>query len=170
MNDLAQTKTTIHPKDISNELFEKESSRIVMGNEELFNIEAQEYSGNKPGLLKPRYFNRVVMGYEWTRYNQAHYNLENPPPKAVQGYRFNIFYPELAGSSKAPSYRIIRDKNSKDTCVLIFQAPEKYQDIAFRIVNSQWERSSHRRSGFRSKFENGVLQLHFRFKKVFYRK
>ncbi len=44
---------------------------------------------------KPKYFNRVHTGYEWNKYNQTHYDSDNPPPKVVQGYKFNIFYPDL---------------------------------------------------------------------------
>lgn len=54
---------------------------------------------------KPRYFNRVHTGYEWNKYNQTHYDTENPPPKVVQGYKFNIFYPDLIDRSVAPTYR-----------------------------------------------------------------
>jgi hypothetical protein len=39
---------------------------------------------------KPKYFNRVQTGYEWTRYNRTHYDEDNPPPSVVQGYRFNV--------------------------------------------------------------------------------
>ena len=28
-------------------------------------------------------------------YNRTHYDHDNPPPKTVQGYKFNIFYPDL---------------------------------------------------------------------------
>lgn len=54
---------------------------------------------------KPKYFNRIHTGYEWNKYNQTHYDTENPPPKVVQGYKFNIFYPDLLDRSKAPTYR-----------------------------------------------------------------
>ena len=36
---------------------------------------------------KPKYFNRVHTGFDWNKYNQTHYDLDNPPPKVVQGYR-----------------------------------------------------------------------------------
>jgi len=36
---------------------------------------------------KPRYFNRVKTGYDWNKYNQTHYDHDNPPPKTVQGYK-----------------------------------------------------------------------------------
>ena len=29
-------------------------------------------------------------GYEWNKYNQTHYDHDNPPPKIVQGYKFNV--------------------------------------------------------------------------------
>ena len=32
---------------------------------------------------KPRFFNTVQTGYEWNKYNQTHYDLDNPPPKTV---------------------------------------------------------------------------------------
>lgn len=38
---------------------------------------------------------RIHTGYEWNKYNQTHYDYDNPPPKVVQGYKFNIFYPDL---------------------------------------------------------------------------
>lgn len=39
---------------------------------------------------KPRFFNRVHTGFEWNKYNQTHYDIDNPPPKIVQGYKFNV--------------------------------------------------------------------------------
>lgn len=49
---------------------------------------------------KPKYFNRVHTGYEWSKYNQTHYDYDNPPPKVVQGYKFNILYHDLIDRSK----------------------------------------------------------------------
>jgi hypothetical protein len=46
------------------------------------------------------YVYRVHTGYEWNKYNQTHYDHDNPPPKIVQGYKFNIFYPDLIDKSK----------------------------------------------------------------------
>lgn len=57
---------------------------------------------------KPRYFNRIHTGYEWNKYNQTHYDTENPPPKVVQGYKFNIFYPDLLDKTHAPTYRCVK--------------------------------------------------------------
>ena len=38
------------------------------------------------------------------RYNQTHYDHDNPPPKVVQGYKFNIFFPDLINKDEAPTY------------------------------------------------------------------
>ncbi|BGP36451.1 hypothetical protein JCM10450v2_000351 [Rhodotorula kratochvilovae] len=141
--------------------------------EELFNIEA-EYSRpsysweDKYRPRKPRYFNKVHTGYEWNKYNQTHYDSDNPPPKIVQGYKFNIFYPDLIDKTKAPQYRIIKNKENPDIATIVFSAGPPYEDIAFTIVNKQWEHS-HKR-GFRSSFDRGVLQLHFSFRRTLYRK
>lgn len=56
---------------------------------------------------KPRYFNRVHTGFEWNKYNQTHYDMDNPPPKIVQGYKFNIFYPDLIDKSTTPGYSLV---------------------------------------------------------------
>ncbi|KAI9224372.1 cactus-binding C-terminus of cactin protein-domain-containing protein [Blastocladiella britannica] len=118
---------------------------------------------------KPKYVNRVNTGYEWNKYNQIHYDTDNPPPKVVQGYKFNIFYPDLIDRTKAPNYRIEpKSDGTKDTVILRFMAGAPYEDVAFEIVNKEWE-MSHRR-GFRCVFDRGVLQLHFQFRRFFYRK
>jgi len=31
-----------------------------------------------------------LQGFEWNKYNQTHYDTDNPPPKIVQGYKFNV--------------------------------------------------------------------------------
>ena len=78
---------------------------------------------------KPKYFNRVHTGYEWNKYNQTHYDHDNPPPKIVQGYKFNIFYPDLVDKTKAPTYTIEKDGNSSETCIIRFHAGPPYEDI-----------------------------------------
>ena len=55
---------------------------------------------------KAKYFNRVHTGYEWNKYNQTHYDHDNPPPKVVQGYKFNIFFPDLIDKQEAPVYSL----------------------------------------------------------------
>lgn len=117
---------------------------------------------------KPRYFNRVISGYEWNRYNQTHYDFQNPPPKVVQGYKFTIFYPDLLDVSKPPTFTVLPDESSHETVILKFISSAPYEDIAFRIVNEKWDMT--RRSGFRYVFERGILRLYFNLKRDRYRK
>lgn len=119
---------------------------------------------------KPKYFNRVHTGYEWTKYNQTHYDYDNPPPKVVQGYKFNIMYFDLIDKTKAPTYRVAPDPDCKDnsTILLVFSAGPPYEDIAFRIVNKEWE-YNHKR-GFKSTFDRGIMHLFINFKRTRYRR
>lgn len=116
---------------------------------------------------KPRYYNRVHTGYDWTKYNRTHYDHDNPPPKTVQGYRFNIFYPDLIDPSRAPTYTISKTDNP-EVSIITFKAGPPYEDLAFKIVNRPWERS-HRR-GYRCSFDRGILQLWFNFQRYRYRR
>ncbi|KAF2844629.1 hypothetical protein T440DRAFT_494003 [Plenodomus tracheiphilus IPT5] len=166
-------------------LYEREVARGVEEGEEIFTAE-EDVATSKPQWAesyvprKPRYFNRVQMGYEWNKYNQTHYDHDNPPPKVVQGYKFNIFYPDLIDKVKAPTYKIERENGRKkgqsfapagedDTCLIRFIAGPPYADIAFRIVDKEWDYSAKRERGFKSSFDKGILQLHFQFKKIYYR-
>lgn len=119
-------------------------------------------------MRKPRYYNSVKQGYEWNKYNQVHYDADNPPPKVVQGYKFNIFYPELFDKTKTPQFYLEASSENEDTLIIRFKAGPPYEDIAFQIVNREWEMSE--RHGFRSSFDRGILQLHFNFKKNRYRR
>ncbi|KAF9092950.1 hypothetical protein BGX23_003783 [Mortierella sp. AD031] len=165
-----------HPDDdfVSKILFDKEAARQLAGNEQTFNIEAslqrqQTYMWqDKYRPRRPRFFNRVHTGYEWNKYNQTHYDHDNPPPKVVQGYKFNVFYPDLIDKSQAPTYEIVKEPGTEDTVLIKFKSGPPYEDIAFRIVNREWE-FSHKR-GYKSVFDRGVLQLHFNFKRQFYRR
>jgi len=118
---------------------------------------------------KPRYFNRVHTGYEWNKYNQTHYDHDNPPPKVVQGYKFNIFYPDLIDKTKAPSFHINPDPDGNaELCVLRFHAGPPYEDLAFKVVNREWEYSH--KKGFKCTFDRGILHLFFNFKRHRYRR
>lgn len=116
---------------------------------------------------KPRYYNRVHTGYDWTKYNRTHYDHDNPPPKTVQGYRFNVFYPDLIDPSVTPTFSISRTDNP-EVSIITFKAGPPYEDLAFKIVNRPWEHS-HRR-GYRCSFDKGVLQLWFNFQRYRYRR
>ncbi|XP_020289992.1 LOW QUALITY PROTEIN: cactin [Pseudomyrmex gracilis] len=111
-------------------------------------LEAQIYLwSDKYRPRKPRYFNRVHTGFEWNKYNQTHYDMDNPPPKIVQGYKFNIFYPDLIDKNTTPEYFLTPCADNKDFAILRFHAGPPYEDIAFKIVNREWEYSYKR--GFR---------------------
>ncbi|KAL4266420.1 Splicing factor Cactin [Pleurotus pulmonarius] len=169
-----QPEETTSGVDLAEALYRAEAERELDEEEELFNLEENivnptSYNWeDKYRPRKPRYFNRVHTGYEWNKYNQTHYDTDNPPPKVVQGYKFNIFYPDLIDKSKAPTYRIVKEPGNDDTVLLHFSAGPPYEDIAFRIVNREWE-FSHKR-GFRSSFDRGCLSLWFNFRRNFYRK
>ncbi|XP_037024510.1 cactin isoform X2 [Bradysia coprophila] len=117
---------------------------------------------------KPRYFNRVHTGFEWNKYNQTHYDMDNPPPKIVQGYKFNIFYPDLIDKGCTPQYFLTPCNDNKDFALLRFHAGPPYEDLAFKIVNREWEFSYKR--GFRCQFQNNIFQLWFHFKRYRYRR
>lgn len=151
-------------------LYERELAKGVSENEEIFTGEETVSTNTRPQWAskyrprKPRYFNRVQMGYEWNKYNQTHYDHDNPPPKVVQGYKFNIFYPDLIDKTKAPTYKIEREHGRKrgqsfaqageeDTCLIRFMAGPPYEDIAFRIVDKEWDYSAKRERGFRTTFD-----------------
>nr|XP_010907945.1 cactin [Elaeis guineensis]XP_010907946.1 cactin [Elaeis guineensis]XP_019702564.1 cactin [Elaeis guineensis] len=104
---------------------------------------------------KPKYVARVHCGYEWNKYNRVHYDHDHPPPKTIQGYKFDIYYPELVG--KAPQYIMEKDGSSTNTCLLRFHAGMPYEDVAFRIINNEWDYT--RRRGFKCTFDHGYDQI-----------
>ncbi|GMH09883.1 hypothetical protein Nepgr_011724 [Nepenthes gracilis] len=146
-----------------------EEGDAVFGSGAEVNLDSQVYWWHdKYRPRKPKYFNRVHTGYEWNKYNQTHYDHDNPPPKIVQGYKFNIFYPDLVDKTKAPTYTIEKDGDSAETCIIRFHAGPPYEDIAFRIVNKEWEYSH--KKGFKCTFERGILHVYFNFKRYRYRR
>jgi len=165
-----------------NALFEAEARRGISKDEANFNAigsGANENHGevdiggrhyeweDKYKPRKPRFFNRVKTGYEWNKYNQTHYDHDNPPPKSVQGYKFNIFYPDLIDKTKAPTY-FVEKSDDPETVILRFSAGPPYEDVAFKVVNREWNLSH--KFGFRVVFDRGVLQLYFNFKRWRYRR
>ncbi|XP_027363637.1 cactin-like isoform X2 [Abrus precatorius] len=146
-----------------------EDGDAVFGSGAEVNLDSQVYWWHdKYRPRKPKYFNRVHTGYEWNKYNQTHYDHDNPPPKIVQGYKFNIFYPDLVDKTKAPAYTIEKDGSNGETCIIRFHAGPPYEDIAFRIVNKEWEYSH--KKGFKCTFERGILHVYFNFKRHRYRR
>ena len=69
---------------------------------------------------------------------------------------------------KAPNYTIEKDDDRTDqTCILRFHVGLPNEDMAFRIVNKEWEYSH--KKGFKCTFEGGILCLYFNFKRYRYR-
>ena len=164
-----------HPEDAAAAaLVEAEARRGMEAGEARFSFEVPlekkvTWWHDKYRPRKPKYFNRVHTGYEWNKYNQTHYDHDNPPPKMVQGYKFAIFYPDLIDRTQTPTYSLQPDPGgAKDTCILKFKGGPPYEDLAFKIVNHEWEQS-HKR-GFRCRFERGILQVNFNFKRHRYRR
>lgn len=116
---------------------------------------------------KPRYFNRVRTGYDWNKYNTTHYDRDNPPPRMIQGYKFSIFYPDLIDPHQTPKF-FVEATDNNDIAIIRFHAGPPYEDVAFRIVNKQWD--THKYSGYKCLFDRGILQLHFNFKRQYYRR
>lgn len=146
-----------------------EEGDAVFGSGAEVNLDSQVYWWHdKYRPRKPKYFNRVHTGYEWNKYNQTHYDHDNPPPKIVQGYKFNIFYPDLVDKIKAPTFTIEKDGDNGETCIIRFHAGPPYEDIAFKIVNKEWEYSH--KKGFKCTFERGILHVYFNFKRYRYRR
>ncbi len=162
---------TVYDFNLNIEMLKIESQELGDG-ETIFNDVVQLTNDNyiwesKYKPRKPRYFNRVKTGYEWNKYNQVHYDLENPPPKVIQGYKFNIFYPDLIDKTKSPQYTLERS-DTPDTCMIRFHAGPPYEDIAFKIVNREWDMTE--KTGFKNLFDRGILYLYFNFKRYRYKR
>jgi len=155
------------------EMYKIEEEKGLDEEEEEFNVDfpvqSKRYAWqDKYKPRRPKYFNRVKSGYEWNKYNQTHYDIDNPPPKVVQGYKFNLFYPDLIDKGKAPQYDIDQIEDDPANVILKFHAGPPYEDIAFKIANKPWEYSH--KKGFKCVFSNGVLHLWFDFRRFRYRR
>lgn len=168
-----QVKTSGHVRLDGETEFEKKAREGMNDDEATFSVEFQLDQqaflwSDKYRPRKPRFFNRVHTGFEWNKYNQTHYDIDNPPPKIVQGYKFNIFYPDLIDKTSTPEYTLTPIEDNKDFAILRFKAGPPYEDIAFKIVNREWEYSY--KHGFRCQFQNNIFQLWFHFKRYRYRR
>ncbi|KAL9367990.1 hypothetical protein Peur_039189 [Populus x canadensis] len=130
----------------------------VIGSVAEVNLDSQvEWWCDKYQPRKPKYVNTFHTGYEWNKYNRTHYDHENPPPKIVRGYKFNIFYPDMINRTETPTYTCEDDGSNGETCIIRFHAGPPYEDIAFRIVKKDWD-VSHKR-GFKSTSDGVILRL-----------
>ena len=94
-----------------------------------------------------------------------------PALQVVQGYKFNIFYPDLIDKEVAPTFTTKPDPQANEqsnTCLLVFHAGPPYEDVAFRIIAKDWEYSH--KKGYKCTFERGILHLYFNFKRARYRR
>ena len=117
--------------------------------------------------IKPRYANKKILGFDWNKHNQAHYDNINLPPKTVSGYRFNIFYPNLVDKTKTPKFYLQRSE-TPDMCIIRFESGAPYEDVAFKIINREW--NTRQKGDFLNVFDKGVLKLYFKFKKFRYKR
>lgn len=151
-------------------MMKQEAAKAMEEDEEVFagaevEVAGEVYSWDeKYRPRKPKYFNRIRAGYDWNRYNQTHYDQDNPPPKIVQGYKFNVFYPDLIDKSVTPTFHVT--KSTDDTTLIRFHAGPPYEDIAFRIVNKPWDHQPRR--GYKCVFDRGILHVWFNFKHLKY--
>lgn len=130
-----------------------------------------DHESEKMGLLKwvedykprkPHFFNRVKLGYEWNKINITRYTKDNPPPREVVGYKFNIFYPGLIDKTSVPTFKLT-PMQSKEFVIISFIAGPPYAKISFQIVNGQWDMAN--RKNFKCLFDKNVLHLYFDFVK-----
>ncbi|KAL3629814.1 hypothetical protein CASFOL_027036 [Castilleja foliolosa] len=148
-------KSEEHNSSISDSDRDDEDFQVATPPKSVTTPPAAQEIDDLSGLRKPRFEYRVQTGYEWNKYNRTHYDHDSPPPKFVQGYKFDVHYPDLVGQSKVPTYEIEKDGDRFDTCILRFRGGTPYQDLAFRIVNGG---------------DGGILRLYFNFVRCRYRR
>lgn len=158
-----------HPRAVA--LYETEARAKAHKDEIPFNTEAEDAKTTPAppsALFKPRYYNYVCTCYDWNKYNQTHYDAENPPPKTIQGYRFTILYPRLPASAPAPTYKLEADPHDPDMRLIRFVGGGPYEELVFRIVREEWDMSH--RQDFSCTYQEGVLRLQFWFKSQRYKR
>lgn len=83
-----------------------------------------------------------------------------------------IFYPNLINKTDSPKFTIERlnslHDDSKSMCLIRFTSGPPYMDLAFKIINREWDMSE--RAGYKNVFDRGVLKLFFKFKKYKYKR
>ncbi|EGR28681.1 hypothetical protein IMG5_170650 [Ichthyophthirius multifiliis] len=156
---------------VTQKLLEIEKKKPMEEGEEAFDEQFQVQNNydwqDQCKSKKPKFFNRVKWGFDWNKYNQMHFDTDNTPPKYIQGYKFNIFYPELIEKDKTPEYSL-EVAEDPAYCIIKFTAGPPYEDIAFKIVNREWDYSD--KKGFKCFFAREALTLHFNFKRNKYRR
>ena len=131
---------------------------------------------NLNGRHLPSYEAIYYMGHDWNQYNRTRFNRDNLPPLTIRGYRFRIFYPNIADKQRSPTFHLDKNLVENDTppdprysyTAIVFEAGYPYLPIAFRIVDKQWD--TYRNSGYHSTFHQGVFTFQFAFKASLYYK
>jgi hypothetical protein len=171
---VVRTGAALDDSERAVQMFRAEEQRGDGENEEPFNedygLGHVTYSwASRHTPRKPRFYNRVMSGFEWNQYNRTHYDVENLPPKIIQGYKFNIFYPELANRENTPTYTLRALPEDPEYAVLRFTAGPPYEDVAFKVLNLPWLHS--RRAGYRCQFDRtNCFQLYFFLRRERYRR
>ena len=64
-------------------------------------------------------------------------DADNPPPKTIKGYKFNIFYPDLVDHTETPQYFLSPDPSgNEEFCIIRFHAGPPYEVLVFFITVS----------------------------------
>uniref|UniRef100_A0AC35TZV1 Cactin n=1 Tax=Rhabditophanes sp. KR3021 TaxID=114890 RepID=A0AC35TZV1_9BILA len=140
----------------------------VFGDEVDLGTSAVSWRNTGCKAKKPKYTNIVRTGFDWNKYNRTHYSYEDLPPKIVKGYKFVIMYDELLDPTQTPSYTVKKDPSDEEFAIITFKAGPPYMDIAFKIINREWQILQKR--GYAAQFAKGVFELEFSFKHYRYRR
>ncbi|KAH8499175.1 hypothetical protein H0E87_017907, partial [Populus deltoides] len=70
--------------------------------------------------------------------------------------------------TETPTYTCEDDGINGETRILRFHAGPPSEDMAFRIVDRDWD--TRHEKGFKSAFDRGILRLHFNFRRCSYRR
>ena len=165
-NDISGVYTNLEIIENTFRDLEKNNDNELVFNDTVEVKKEYEWSKDyKP--IKPRYANKKILGFDWNRHNQAHYDNVNLPPKTVNGYRFNIFYPNLVDKTQTPKFYLQRSE-TPDMCIIRFESGAPYEDVAFKIINREW--NTRQKGDFLNVFDKGVLKLYFKFKRFRYKR
>ena len=90
------------------------------------------------------------------------------PPRAAprRADKFTNFYPDLIDRTKTPRFTLEPAAN-REFVIIRFSAGPPYEDVAFQIVNREWDKG--KKNGFKCVFGGGTLQLFFNFVRPRYR-
>jgi hypothetical protein len=169
LNGYSVTEEALLARALAKDLEEGEEV-LKSDGREFVHSERSRYTGQRDFHPRyPKFHNTVRWGVVWNKYAQTHYDVnDNPPPRQILGYRFNIFYPDLIDKSRAPTYKLENADDPNDL-LLRFTTGPPYEDVVFKIVNKEWDLDK-RHGGFLCQFEGGTLQLYFNLRRDRYKR